>query len=174
MTGTCRLEILEWAHGNLAVHVHNPPHSSKPPKRGWMTTCAKYSWMRYLYELWKLSWKWLRPQFGSTNHPICMFDKFHLTSNFKSKVPSDVFKNKNECQSTSTFSFNMSLQCHMPSSMCHFKILKCQLTYDFFLDKSHYMSKLKLCVSIDVHLILYKFLSVKCQNLQKLCQTYTL
>ena len=36
---------------------------------------------------------------------VCMFDKFHLTFNFKSKVSRDVFKNKNECQSISTFFF---------------------------------------------------------------------
>ena len=28
---------------------------------------------------------------------VCMFDNFHLTFNFKSKVSLDVFKNKNEC-----------------------------------------------------------------------------
>jgi hypothetical protein len=34
---------------------------------------------------------------------LCMFDEFHLTFNFKSKVSHDVFKNKNGCQLTSTF-----------------------------------------------------------------------
>ena len=33
---------------------------------------------------------------------MCMFDKFHLTFNFESKVSRDVFKNENECQATST------------------------------------------------------------------------
>jgi hypothetical protein len=95
--------------------------------------------------------------------PVCMFDKFHLTFNFISKVSRDVFKNKNECQSTSTFSSKISLQCHMPSSsMCHFKFLKCQLTCGFILDKSHYMSKSKLCVSIDVHFIFVQVFA--CQN----------
>jgi hypothetical protein len=41
---------------------------------------------------------------------VCMFDKFLLTINFKSKVSRDVLKNKKECQSTSTFSFRMSFQ----------------------------------------------------------------
>ena len=77
---------------------------------------------------------------------MCMFDKFHLMFNFKSKVSCDDFKNENECQSTSTFSSKMSLQCHMPSSMCYFKFLKCQLMYGFFFDKSYYMSKFILCV----------------------------
>ena len=36
-----------------------------------------------------------------------MFDKFHLTFGFKSKVSRDVFENKNECQVTYTF-FEMS------------------------------------------------------------------
>ena len=80
---------------------------------------------------------------------VCMFDIFHVTFNFKSKVSCDVFK-KNECQSTSTFSSKILLQCHMLSNMCHFIFLKCQLTCDFFLDKSHCMSKFKLCMSINV------------------------
>ena len=51
---------------------------------------------------------------------VCMFDKFHLKFNFKSKVSRDIFINKNEYQLTSTFSSKMSPQCHMPSSTCHF------------------------------------------------------
>ena len=39
-----------------------------------------------------------------------MFDKFHLTLNFKSKVSRDVLKNENECQLTSTFYSKMSPQ----------------------------------------------------------------
>ena len=39
-----------------------------------------------------------------------MFDKFHVTFNLKSKVSRDVFKNKNECQLTSTFYSKMSPQ----------------------------------------------------------------
>ena len=39
-----------------------------------------------------------------------MFDKFHLTFNFKSKVSRDVFRNKNECQLTSTFYSKLSPQ----------------------------------------------------------------
>ena len=42
--------------------------------------------------------------------PVCMFDKFHLTFNFKFKVSHDVFKNKNECQLTFTFYPKMSSQ----------------------------------------------------------------
>ena len=41
---------------------------------------------------------------------LSMFDKFHLTFNFKSKVSHDVFKNKNECQLTSTVYSKMSPQ----------------------------------------------------------------
>ena len=39
-----------------------------------------------------------------------MFDKFHLTLNFKSKVSRDVSKNKNECQLASTFYSKVSPQ----------------------------------------------------------------
>ena len=39
-----------------------------------------------------------------------MFDKFHLTFNFESKVSHDVFKNKNECQLTFTFNSKLSPQ----------------------------------------------------------------
>ena len=41
---------------------------------------------------------------------MSMFDKFHLTFNFKSKVSRDVLTNKNECQLTSIFYFKMSPQ----------------------------------------------------------------
>ena len=47
---------------------------------------------------------------------LCMVDKFHLTFNFQSKVSRDVFKNKNGCQLTSTYSSKMSPQGHVPSS----------------------------------------------------------
>jgi hypothetical protein len=41
---------------------------------------------------------------------VCMFDKFHVTCNPKSKVSRDVFKNKIECQLTCTFYSKMSSQ----------------------------------------------------------------
>ena len=41
---------------------------------------------------------------------VSMFDEFHLTFNFKSKVSRDVSKNKIECQLTSTFYSKMSPQ----------------------------------------------------------------
>ena len=56
----------------------------------------------------------------SSKHIVFMFDKFHLMFNCKSKVSSDIFKNKNKCQLTSTFSSRTPPQCHMPSSACHF------------------------------------------------------
>jgi hypothetical protein len=40
---------------------------------------------------------------GKSFVAMCMFDKFHVTCNPKSKVSRDVFKNKIECQLTSTF-----------------------------------------------------------------------
>ena len=43
-------------------------------------------------------------------HPVSMFDTFHLTLNFNSKVSCNFFLNKNECQLTSTFYSKMSPQ----------------------------------------------------------------
>ena len=54
--------------------------------------------------------------------PVCMFDKSHLTFNFKSKVSRDAFKNNNECLLTSIFSSKTSPQCHTPSTTCHFNL----------------------------------------------------
>ena len=51
---------------------------------------------------------------------VCIFDKFHHTFNFKSKVSRDVFNNRNEYQLTSTIFSKLSSQCHMPSCRCHF------------------------------------------------------
>ena len=44
VTNTCRLMILQWAHGSLAACVHGPSYSNGPPKLcGWMVTlCFKY------------------------------------------------------------------------------------------------------------------------------------
>ena len=41
---------------------------------------------------------------------VSMFDRFHLTFHFKSKVSRDIFENKNECQLTSTLSSKMPPQ----------------------------------------------------------------
>ena len=40
VTVGCRLKILWWAQERVAPCVHIPPHSSIPPKYGWMATCA--------------------------------------------------------------------------------------------------------------------------------------
>lgn len=90
---------------------------------------------------------------------LCMFDNFHFTFNFKSKVPHEIFKNKNECLSTSIFSSKMSPQYHMPSSLC-------QSTCGLFLHKSHYMWNSKLWLSIDMRFLYYYFLHlpIKCQK----------
>ena len=53
---------------------------------------------------------WVHETKREVGQPVSMFDKFHLTFNFKSKVSSDVLKNKNESQLTSTFYSKMSLQ----------------------------------------------------------------
>jgi hypothetical protein len=51
---------------------------------------------------------------------VCMFDKSHMTFNFKLEVSRDVFKTKNECQLTHAFSSKASPQCLMLGSTCHF------------------------------------------------------
>jgi hypothetical protein len=55
-----------------------------------------------------------------------------------------------------------------------FQFLVCQLTCDFFLHKSQYVSISRMCVSIDVHFFLCKFLRVKREKLAKtLSNIYT-
>ena len=53
---------------------------------------------------------------------VCMFDKFHLMFNFKSKVSRDVLSNK-KWMSIDIYIFfisKMPSQCHMLASTCHF------------------------------------------------------
>ena len=45
-----------------------------------------------------------------SRRPVCMFDKFHLPFNFKSKVSRDISKNKIECRLTSAFYSKISPQ----------------------------------------------------------------
>jgi hypothetical protein len=52
----------------------------------------------------------LCPEWDRPLQVVCMFDKFHVTCNPKSKVSRDVFKNKIECQLTSIFYSKMSPQ----------------------------------------------------------------
>ena len=52
----------------------------------------------------------------------------------------------------------MSHQRRMSSSTYHFTVLICQMACCFFLHKSHYVSKSKLHVSIDVHFIFVQVL----------------
>ena len=78
-----------------------------------------------------LKWTWINNSgslkliFGVKQ---CMFDK--------SKVSGEFLKSKYECQSTSTFSFETSLQwyaCfHWHTIECAFQTLKCQLMCGFF------------------------------------------
>ena len=55
-----------------------------------------------------------------------MFDKFHMTFNFKSKVSYDVFLNKNECRLTSTVYSKMSPQCWLTQYFSKTNILNNQ------------------------------------------------
>ena len=55
-----------------------------------------------------------------------MFDKFHLTFYFQSKVSRDVLKNKNECQLTSTSYSKISPQLSLTQYLKKTNILKNQ------------------------------------------------
>ena len=100
---------------------------------------------------------------------MCMFDNFQLTCNFKSKVSRDVFKYKNECQSTSTF----LPKCHLNVICLVVRVISvCKVLIDawfFFLHKSHYMSISKLCMSIDMHFI---FVRVFACQISKTCKNF--
>jgi len=102
--------------------------------------------------------------------PVCLFDNFHSMFSVNSKVSRDVFKNKNERQLISTISTKLSPQCHMPSSMCHFNVYVSIDVWCFFLHKSHYMSKFRLCLSVDMHLIL--FLRFFACQISKTCKNF--
>ena len=64
------------------------------------------------------------PNLGQFSSPVCMFDKFQSTFNFKSKVSCDVFTHKNKMKVNWNLHFisKLSPQCHMPSGTCHFNI----------------------------------------------------
>ena len=76
---------------------------------------------------------------------MCKFDRFHLTFNFKSKVSSDVFKNKKNVNGYLHFIF----RCHINIIclvVCVISISKVLNDVWVYFHKSHYMSKSKLCV----------------------------
>ena len=61
--------------------------------------------LSYIFEILlgcSTSWKNESVEKMVCKEPLFMFDKFHLTFNFKPKVSRDIFQNKNECQLTST------------------------------------------------------------------------
>ena len=104
---------------------------------------------------------------SNKSQAVCMFDKFHVTFNFKSKVSHDVFKNKNECQLTSIFSSKMSPQCHMPCSTCHFNLWSVNWRVGFFFTRHTTCQNLNCAYQLTCVLCLRKFLRIKCQNLAK-------
>jgi len=100
---------------------------------------------------------------------MCMFDKFHLTFNFKSKVSRDVFKKENECQLISTFLFK---KCHLKvTCLVVYVILVFKLSVDmFFFFTCHTTCQNLNCVCQSMcNLFLCKFLRVKCQ---KYCKNF--
>ena len=62
-------------------------------------------------------------QVRTSSPPMCIFDNFHFTFNFKSKVSDDFFKNKNECQLTYTIYPKMSPQIWVTQYFRRFHIL---------------------------------------------------
>ena len=71
---------------------------------------SSHGYWKCLFVCWFLTWMQRSSQLCSLS--MCMFDKFHLTIKFKSKMSRGIFKKKNECQLTSTVSSRMSPQCH--------------------------------------------------------------
>jgi len=98
---------------------------------------------------------------------MCMFDKFHLTFNFKSKVSHDVLKNKNECQLTSTFLPKMWPQCHMPSGVCRFNWKSLNWHVILFFTSHTTCQNLNCACQLTCILIVCKFLHAKYQKLAK-------
>ena len=98
---------------------------------------------------------------------VCMFDKFHLMFNFKSKVSHDIFKNKNECHLTSTSSSKMLPQCHMPSSTCHFNLQSVNWCVVSSFTSHSTCQILNHACQLTCILFLCKSLCVKCQKLAK-------
>ena len=100
---------------------------------------------------------------------------FHLMLSFKSKSSSDDFKDKNECQLTSTFSSKMSLQCHMLSSTCHFNLESGNWRVIFSFTSHTTCQNLNYTCQKNVHFILVRvFACHVSKTCKKLCQKYTL
>jgi len=99
---------------------------------------------------------------------VCMFDNFYFTFNLKSKVLCDVFINKMNVDCHSQF----FLRCHLNVTcllVCVISISKVSINVWFFLHNSHYMSKSKLCVSIDVQFI---YVQVFACQMSKTCNIF--
>ena len=108
--------------------------------------------------------------------PMCMFDKFHLTFNFKSKLSRDVFINTNECQLTPSFFF--FLICHFNVTclvVCVISI--CEVSIDawfFSLQVTLHVKIWIVCVSWRAFCLCASFCVSNIKNLQKLYKKYTL
>ena len=102
------------------------------------------------------SWGWVLPSVVLTVvmiskyirvPPVCMFDKFHLTFNSKSKVSRDVFKNGNWIVN---WHLHFSLECHL-NVTC---LIVCVIsTSKVSVDMWVFSSQVTLHVSIDIQLI---------------------
>ena len=81
-------------------------------------------------------------------------------------------KTQNKCRWTSTISARMALQCHMPSSMCHVKFVKCQLRYGFFVLTSRTTCHELTCAcQLTLFYVCASFWVLNVNKLQYLCPT---
>ena len=129
-----------WLQQVFSISRHYQALCFAPPgmRVGW--------WMFFIF-LWENSPRtplrmlvWLIVKF--TVHIVCLsialllqcvcLTNFIWTFNFESKVSHDIFRNKNECQLSSTFHSKMSPQCHMPSSTCHSNFYRVNWCVVFF------------------------------------------
>ena len=94
-----------------------------------------------------------------------MFDKFHLTFSFKTKMSCVAFHLKGEkiCQLTSTYSSKMSPHCHMPSRTCHI--------YNMSIDVWFFSSIVALhVIFITCQLVCFWFVQVFACQISKTCK----
>ena len=104
---------------------------------------------------------------------MCMFDKFHLTFNFKSKTSRDVFQNKNGRQLPSTLFFFPKCHLNVTCLIVH-AISISNLTIDLWSFPSRIILHIKFYImSIDVHLFWCKFLACQMRIICKSFVKYT-
>ena len=106
----------------------------------------------------KSKWR-ARPEKESQEQSVCTFDNFHLTFNSKSKLLREVLR------MTKLMSIDISILFLNVTWNLGCLVIRVfsNMSVDvwFFLQKSHYVSNSKVCMSIDVHFYLCKILRVQ-------------